>query len=363
MRLALRLARRGLGRTSPNPAVGAVLVKAGRVLGQGWHRRAGGPHAEVEALRDAARQGHDPRGATLYVTLEPCCSHGRTPPCTQAILDAGIRRVVAAATDPNPAHAGRGFRLLRRAGVAVTTGVLADEATRLNESFNHWIVRRTPFVTVKAAMTLDGKIATAAGESKWITGPAARALGMQLRRQSDAILVGINTVLADDPQLTVRPARRPPLRRVILDAQARTPPEAAVVSDATAAHTLIVTSRTAPARRVAALVRKVQVWTAPMRGGRIDLRWLLRRLGAEGVTSLLVEGGGETQAAFLEDGLAQRVAFFYAPKVLGGRQSLRAVAGAGARSARGLIRLHDVTWRRVGADLALIARLAGSRNP
>jgi diaminohydroxyphosphoribosylaminopyrimidine deaminase/5-amino-6-(5-phosphoribosylamino)uracil reductase len=186
---------------------------------------------------------------------------------------------------------------------------------------------------------------------------------MQLRRQSDAILVGINTVLADDPQLTVRPARRPPLRRVILDAQARTPPAARVVSDDAAAHTLLVTSRTAPKRRVSALTRKVQVWTAPARSGRIDLRWLLRRLGAEGVTSLLVEGGGETQAAFLEGDLAQRVAFFYAPKVLGGRQAIHAVAGTGARSARGLIRLRDVAWRRVGTDLALTARLGGSRNP
>src|SRR5581483_7590478 len=181
MRLALRLARRGAGQTSPNPMVGAVLVKGGRIIGRGWHHRAGMPHAEIEALHDAWRRGHAAKGATLYVTLEPCSTHGRTPPCTEAIHAAGIRRVVVAATDPNPAHAGRGYRLLRRRGIAVTLGVLEEDASALNEAFNHWITRHTPFVTVKAAMTLDGKIATAGGESKWITGEKARAEGMKLR--------------------------------------------------------------------------------------------------------------------------------------------------------------------------------------
>ena len=221
MRLALRLARRGYGTTSPNPMVGAVLVKGGKIIGRGWHRRAGGPHAEIEALRDAQKRGHNPRGATLYVTLEPCCTHGRTPPCTEAIIAAGIKRVVVGAIDPNPKHAGKGFKILQRAGIAVKSFELASSRgsrsdsphrtatnARLNEAFNHWIVHRTPFVTVKAAMTLDGKIATASGESKWITGEKARAYGMKLRQGSDAILVGINTILADDPSLTVRGSRR-----------------------------------------------------------------------------------------------------------------------------------------------------------
>src|SRR5712664_1862480 len=212
MRLALRLARRGCGTTSPNPMVGAVLVKRGKIIGQGWHHRAGGLHAEIEAFRDAQARGNDPKGSTLYVTLEPCSTHGRTPPCTDAIKAAGIKQVVVAATDPNPAHAVRGFRLLKRAGIQVVHGILADEATRMNEAFNHWIVHRTPFITVKAAMTLDGKIATAAGESKWITGPKARARGMQLRQEADAILVGINTVLADDPGLTARRIPGSPLK-------------------------------------------------------------------------------------------------------------------------------------------------------
>jgi len=360
MRQALRLARRGLGRTSPNPMVGAVLVRGGKLLGAGWHRRAGWPHAEVEALRDATRRGTPVRGATLFVTLEPCCTHGRTPPCTEAIVAAGIRRVVVAATDPNPCHAGRGFDLLRAAGIAVETGVLADEATRLNEVFNHWVVQRTPFVTVKAAMTLDGKIATASGESKWITGPPARAVGMQLRFAADAVLVGINTVLADNPALTVRGPtgriRKAP-RRIVLDALARTPAESVVASDAFAGRTTVVVSSSAPPTRVKRLAQRVQVLTAPVHEGRIDLAWLLAHLGGEGVASVLVEGGGEVNAAFLESGLAQRVAFFYAPKILGGRDARRGVAGAGARSLQDLIQLREVVWRRVGEDLLLQARV------
>src|SRR6266496_2961597 len=219
MRRAFRLARGGYGQTSPNPMVGAVLVKRGKVIGQGWHHRAGQPHAELEALCDAQARKTSPAGATLYVTLEPCCTHGRTPPCTDAIKAAGIKRVVIAATDPNPAHAGRAFQILRRAGICVTTGLLAEEATRLNEAFNHWIIERTPFVTVKAAMSLDGKIATRRGESKWITGVQARNYGMEMRRGADAILVGVNTITADNPSLTWRgrETEGKKLRRIILD--------------------------------------------------------------------------------------------------------------------------------------------------
>src|SRR5947208_11035637 len=247
MRLALALARRGYGATSPNPMVGAVLVKKGRIIGRGWHRRAGQPHAEIEAIRDAERRGHSSKGATLYVTLEPCSTHGRTPPCTQAIVAAGIKRVVIGATDPNPRHRGRGFGILKRAGIEVIKGILADECERLNEAFNHWIIHRTPFVTVKAAMTLDGKIATAAGVSKWITGEKARAYGMKLRQEADAILVGINTILADDPSLTVRGGRsQKRLRRIVLDSTAKTPLTAKVVRDEDATLTTIVVGPRAP---------------------------------------------------------------------------------------------------------------------
>lgn len=354
MREALALAERGRGFTSPNPAVGAVLVKSGRVIGRGYHRRAGKPHAEVEALRDATRQGHSPKGATLFVTLEPCSTHGRTPPCTEAILAAGIRRVVVAATDPNPRHAGRGLRWLKRHGLEVHAGVLRAEATRLNEAFNHWIVHRTPFVTVKAALTLDGRIATATGDSQWITGEAARRHAMQqLRRNADAILVGINTILADDPSLTYRGpgARRKSWRRIVLDSQARTPLTAQVVTDARAAQTLIVVASGAPAERVEALRRHCTVVEAPTTGkGRIDPRWLLEQLGGEGVTSLLVEGGGEVNAAFLEAGLVQRVAFYYAPKILGGRNARPAVGGDGAVSLAAAHELDDVEFLPFGRD-------------
>jgi diaminohydroxyphosphoribosylaminopyrimidine deaminase/5-amino-6-(5-phosphoribosylamino)uracil reductase len=397
LRLALRLARRGTGATSPNPLVGAVLVKRGKIIGRGWHRRAGLPHAEIEALRDAQKRGHSPRGATLYVTLEPCCTHGRTPPCTEAIIAAGIQRVVIGATDPNPNHAGKGFKILQRAGIEVSVsgsagilpasssihksttrrqdagapGALAAECTRLNEAFNHWIVRHTPFITVKAAMTLDGKIATASGESKWITGAKARAHGMKLRHASDAILVGVNTILADDPSLTVRKQiadgrwqMGKQLRRIVLDSRARTPLTAKVVSDEWAALTTIVVGKSAPKKRVAALAKRVKVIIAPLNksaiGNRqlaINLRWLLQKLGAENVTSLLVEGGGEMNASFLLGGFAQRVAFFYAPKILGGRDARKAVAGDGAKSLSEIVQLHDVEWRKLGEDLLLTARV------
>jgi diaminohydroxyphosphoribosylaminopyrimidine deaminase/5-amino-6-(5-phosphoribosylamino)uracil reductase len=374
MRLALRFARRGYGATSPNPMVGAVLVQGGFIIGRGWHRRAGAAHAEIEALRDAQKRGHSPRGAALYVTLEPCCTQGRTPPCTAAIIAAGIPRVIAGATDPNPKHAGKGFTILRRAGIKVsmmdaTAPLLARNCTQLNESFNHWVVHRTPFVLVKAAMTLDGKIATPGGESKWITGEKARDFGMHLRRGSDAILVGINTILADDPSLTVRIKRADgsenlaqPIRRIVLDSMARTPLNAKIVSDEFAGSTTIVVSNQAPKTRVAALRKRVNVMTAPLvksaignRQSAIDLRWLLKRLGAENVTRLLVEGGGEVNASFLLGGLAQRVAFFYAPKILGGRAARTGVAGEGAKSLRDLVELHDVQWRKLGDDLLLTA--------
>ncbi len=380
MRLALRLARQGYGRASPNPMVGAVLVRSGRLIGQGWHHRAGEPHAEIEALCNTQREGHDPRGATLFVTLEPCSTRGRTPPCTEAIHAAGIRRVVVGAVDPNPRHHGRGLRILRRAGIDVVSGVLAEECTRLNEAFNHWIVHRTPWITVKAAMTLDGKIATASGESQWITSKQARAHAMKLRAGADAVLVGVNTVLADDPRLSVRGQRsevsgrrseardqRSEVRRqrsevqpsrIILDSKARSPLTAKVATDEFAEQTTIVVTPAAPAKRVVALAKRVRVWVAPAaEPGRVDLHWLLRRLGAEEITHVLVEGGGEVNASFLLGGLAQRVAFYYAPKILGGRDARKGVAGEGARRWDEVIRLRDVEWRRLGPDLFMTARV------
>ena len=388
MRVALQLAQRGYGVTSPNPMVGAVLSRQGRIIGRGWHHRAGEPHAEIEALRDAAQRGHAVRGATLYVTLEPCCTHGRTPPCTQTIIAAGIDCVVIGAQDPNPLHAGKGFDILRRTGMrlkrldAETAAKsakstlplrqqkLAASCARLNDAFNHWIIRHTPFVTVKAAMTLDGRIATGSGESKWITGVAAREEGMKLRQGHDAVLVGVNTVLADDPSLTVRPAPgtapppKPRLRRIVLDTRARTPLTAKIVNDEAAALTTIVVSQLAPARRSAALAKRIRVMVAPLKkksrpdeSPSIDLKWLLKILGEENVTSLLVEGGGEVNASFLLGGLTQRITFFYAPKILGGSEAPRAVAGQGIEHLNDVLSLREVSWRRLGEDLLLTARV------
>ncbi len=373
MHEALKLAGRGIGRTSPNPMVGAVIVKGGNVIGRGWHQRAGLPHAEIEAFQDAGRQGHSAKGATLYVTLEPCCTHGRTPPCTDAIIQSGVCRVVVGAVDPNPRHAGRGLEILQHAGVKVTVGVLAEDCAALNEHFNHWITKRTPFLTIKAAMTLDGKIAAQDGQSKWITGPHARAMGMKLRQRHDAILVGINTILADDPSLTLRggalTSRKhgPPLRRIILDSMARTPLDSKVIADAQAADTIAVVTSAAPKRRVAALSGHVRVLTCPPtrrpaagKHPRVNLKWLMKTLGKEGITSILVEGGGEVSASFLEQKLAQRIAFFYAPKILGSRAARPAVAGAGAASWKSMTFLEAVEWSSLGPDLYMTALVSST---
>jgi diaminohydroxyphosphoribosylaminopyrimidine deaminase/5-amino-6-(5-phosphoribosylamino)uracil reductase len=353
LNLALRLARRGFGCTSPNPMVGAVLVKNGKIIGEGWHHRAGGPHAEIEALR-AARE--NPRGATLFITLEPCSTHGRTPPCTDAIIDAGIKTVTVCALDPNPAHQGRGLKILERAGIDARHGMLAERALRLNEAFNHWIVHRTPFVTVKAAMSLDGKIATRNGESKWITGDKARAYGMTLRAGADAIMVGVNTIIQDDPGLTLRKRgfENKALRRFILDPTARIPLNSKVIHEGTT----VVVTESAVAGRLAPLRDKVHVLKAPELKGRIDLRWLLRKMGQDEITSILVEGGGETNALFFEQEMANRVAFFYAPIVVGGDRAPKGVGGEGVVQLKDKIVLQDIEWRQLGPDLLLTARVA-----
>ncbi len=362
MRRAIRLARRATGCTSPNPLVGAVLSRNGEIIGEGWHQRAGQPHAEVNALADCQRRGFQARGATLHVTLEPCCTSGRTPPCTDAIRSAGIERVVVGTVDPNPAHAGHGIELLRAAGIAVSLGVCHSAAIALNPGFNHWIVHRTPFVTLKCAMTLDGKIATARGESKWITGPASRALVLKMRQQMDAVLVGVNTVIADNPGLLpATDSASPPTAarklRVVLDSRARTPPSCGLATDEFRNRTVIVVGDQAPQRRIAALARKVTVLRAPMSSGKIDLGWLMQELGRMQVTSLLVEGGGEVHSSFLAGRLAHRVALFYAPKVLGGARSLRGVGGTGLDSAAGFPRLSGVRTRALEGDLLVTGDL------
>jgi diaminohydroxyphosphoribosylaminopyrimidine deaminase/5-amino-6-(5-phosphoribosylamino)uracil reductase len=360
MLTALKLAQKGYGRTSPNPMVGAVLVKDQAIIGKGWHRMAGGAHAEIVAIEEAHRNDYNIKGSTLYVNLEPCCTTGRTPPCTQAIIESGIVRVVVGAIDPNPSHSGRAFRVFKKAGIEIRKGVLSDESSLLNAGFNHWITSRKPYVTLKSAMTLDGKIASSSSESKWITGESARREGLRLRKGSDAILVGIETVLADDPSLLARGKRSGvSLRRIILDSRGRTPLTSKVVSDEHSAQTTVVVLRGAPSGKIVALRKKVSVIEAPESKGRIDLKWLMKRLGKEGVVNLLIEGGGEVNGAFLDNNLAHKIAFFYAPKIVGGSDSYVAFAGVGVATLRRARMLHNAEWRRVGPDLLLTACLVG----
>jgi diaminohydroxyphosphoribosylaminopyrimidine deaminase/5-amino-6-(5-phosphoribosylamino)uracil reductase len=360
MRRALDNAERGRGRTSPNPLVGAVVVREERVVGEGAHLAAGGPHAEIEAL---AAAGEAARGATLYVTLEPCNHHGRTPPCAPAVVAAGVARVVAALTDPNPAVAGGGAAQLRAAGVAVEVGLLADEAERQNAAWLTAMRERRPHVTLKAAATLDGRIADVHGTSQWITGEAARAHAHRLRSYSDAIVIGITTALRDDPALTVRlgaPWPREPYR-VVLDTHARLGADARLIHAATPARALVAVGEGAPAARVAALrAAGATVLVCSTSAGRLDPAALLAQLFEREVRAVLVEGGGETHAAFLDAGLVDRVALFVAPLLLGGRAAPAVVGGAG-RELKSALRLGPLAVATLGDDLLLEADVLRSR--
>jgi diaminohydroxyphosphoribosylaminopyrimidine deaminase / 5-amino-6-(5-phosphoribosylamino)uracil reductase len=355
MRRALELAERGRGLTSPNPMVGAVVVTPdGTVAGEGFHARAGGPHAEVEALRAA---GPRARGATLYVTLEPCSHHGRTPPCAPAVIEAGVARVVAAIADPNPLVSGRGFAELRAAGLEVVTGVGAAAAEDQNRAFLTAMRERRPHVTLKAGMTLDGKIADLHGASRWITGEPARQHAHRLRSESDAIVVGIGTVLRDDPELTVRLGRpwpREPLR-VVLDTGARTPVGARLLRAGRPSCALIAVGADAPDTRVKELAATgATIISCRTSDGRVDLGTLLTELFAREVRAVLVEGGGEVHGAFLDAGLVDRVAMFTAPLLIGGRGATAVVEGAG-RELKSAVRLGAFTVTPLGDDLLIEA--------
>jgi len=357
MRLALSLAKRGEGATRPNPPVGAVIVRGAKPVGKGWHARAGGPHAEVEALRMAGRLA---RGATLYVTLEPCCTFGRTPPCTDAILASGIARVVVAAEDPNPRHRGRGIRILRRMGIPVTTGVCREQAQVLIAPFAKWIRTGIPFVTVKLAMTLDGKIADAGGRSRWISGIESRRIVQSLRGRSDAILVGAETAIRDNPSLTCRagPDRTP--YRVIVDSRCRTPPASRVFAGGKARSTVVATTALAPAARRRALAAAgAEVLILPRRDGRVSLRALLRRLGGMGLLGVLCEGGGRLAAAFIDADLADELIMFVAPSIMGGSDSVPALP-IKPRPLSGMKRFRIAEFGASGDDL--LVRMAPERG-
>jgi diaminohydroxyphosphoribosylaminopyrimidine deaminase/5-amino-6-(5-phosphoribosylamino)uracil reductase len=341
MRRALLLAARGRGRTSPNPMVGAVLVRDGSIVGEGFHPYVGGPHAEVVALQAA---GERASGATLYVTLEPCCHTGRTPPCTEAILRAGVARVTAAA--------GKGFARLREGGLAVEVGVVEAEARALNAPFFTWVTQGRPLGILKAGMSLDGRIATRTGDAHWITGPAARRRAHAMRAEVDAILVGAETALRDNPQLTARDvaARKQPLR-VVADSRARLPLGHHLARGAREVPTLLATTVHAPADRVAALrALGVEVLVVEGPGPHVNLKALAALLAKRDVASMLIEGGGTLHAAALAAGIVDRVALFVAPLLLGGRDAVPVIAGLGAATLGEAWRLTDVTVERVGQE-------------
>jgi len=351
MRLALELAERARGMTSPNPMVGAVVVRDGEIVGKGYHPKAGLPHAESYALDEA---GERSRGATLYVALEPCCHWGRTPPCTVRLIKAGVARVVAAMIDPDRRVSGKGVVELKNAGLEVEVGILEREAKKLNEAYVHWHKTGLPFIILKIASTLDGKIATAAGESKWLTSEESRSLVHSLRSQVDAVLVGIGTVLADDPKLTARISRgeesRTP-KRVILDTNARLPLSANLVEDGQA-ETIAVVSDLAPGSRIEALRRSgLEVIVIPAgQDGRVDLGEALKELGRREILSLLVEGGAKINSSFLKADRYNKIYWFLSPAIMGG-DGLSAVDAVGTRRLKELKRLVIEDVKRVGPDI------------
>ena len=361
MRMALRLAARARGQTDPNPMVGAVVVRSGRIVGHGYHRKAGQPHAEVFALQEA---GVAAQGATLYVSLEPCAHTGRTPPCTEAIRKAGIRNVIAAMIDPNPLTRGRGLKWLKARGIGTSVGLLEPEARSLNQGFITRMQAGRPFVTIKAAQSLDGKIATASGESRWITGPAARQWVHRLRAESDAILVGVETVLKDDPRLTVRSmhSRSAPVK-IILDSSLRTPPASRLFSSGSPVW--IAATSAASAQRERLLRRAgAEILRLPDRAGRVDLGALLKELARREISRLLIEGGGEVIASALQAKAVDRVIWMVAPKIIGGRDSVPVVGGKGVASLKKAILLENVAVQHVGSDLLITGdvRFPGSRD-
>jgi diaminohydroxyphosphoribosylaminopyrimidine deaminase/5-amino-6-(5-phosphoribosylamino)uracil reductase len=365
MRRCIELARRGEGRTAPNPMVGCVIVdRRGRVVGEGWHRRAGGPHAEVNAL---ARAGGKVPGGTLYTNLEPCRHQGQTPPCAPLVAQSELARVVVGMEDPIPDHAG-GAAWLARQGLALTSGVLRAECEELNRAFMVWARKRRPWFTLKAAATLDGKVATWRGESRWVTGEVARREGHRLRDRHDAVLVGVGTVVADDPSLTVRgvSGARDPMR-VVVDSSLRMSTGAAVLKargtgrGRTRARVIVATTRAAlPLRERRLQLSGAEVWRMPARGGRVDLQALARRLAAEEVTSVLVEGGPTVHGSMIEAGLADELQLFLAPSVLGGHGRRTAPSWAAGQGADRLAEAWKMRFvadpRRLGDDLLLTLR-------
>lgn len=359
MKLALDLARKGEGLTRPNPPVGAVIVKNGRLVGAGFHKRAGGDHAEVIALKKAGAQA---RNANLYVTLEPCRTFGRTPPCVNAIIESGLRKVIVAGSDPNPRHRGRGLDVLRRSGITVVEGVYGGEGRKLIEPFKKWIISGTPYVSLKMAMSYDGKIADYRGCSRWITGKKSRLFVQDLRRRADAVLVGAGTVLADNPSLLPKPSggRRP--YRIILDAKGLVPPAARVLSDSAAGQTIMATTRLCPEQRRHEWSKHgAQVWLLPLQRGLVSIPALMNKIGRIGLLHVLCEGGSELAAALIRACVVDEFLFLIAPRLIGGKDALGAVGGNGWPLSAAP-KLHFMECRPIGDDILIRARPGNKRE-
>ena len=358
MQLALSLAEKGAGHVSPNPLVGAVIVKDGKIIGEGWHAKYGGLHAERNALADCRKRGEDPAGASIYVTLEPCCHHGKTPPCTEAIIEAGISRVVTGSDDPNPLVAGKGLQILRDHGIEVVSGVLKAQCDRLNRVFFHYITSHTPYVVMKYAMTMDGKIAAYTGASQWITGEAARKNVQNDRNRYTAIMVGIGTVLADDPLLTCRiPGGRNPVR-IICDTHLQIPLSARIVTTAAEIPTILtagITEDPATAEKATLLESAgCQVIFVPIgEDGHLSLPALMKELGQRGIDSILLEGGSRLNWAALSSGQVHLVQAYVAPKLLGGETARSPIGGQGFPDPQSCVHLTPPSIQTFDGDFLL----------
>lgn len=357
MRQAMELAEKGRGATNPNPVVGAVIVKEGRVIGSGYHAKYGELHAERNALLDCQRRGEDAKGATIYVTLEPCCHYGKTPPCTEAILEAGISRVVVGARDSNPKVAGGGITLLRQHGVEVAEGVLEEECRRQNRIFFHYMEQKMPYVILKYAMTLDGKIATTSGKSKWITCEEARKHVHNLRRECMGIMVGVGTVLEDDPMLNCRlPDSKDPIR-IICDTNLSTPLGSQVVKTAKEQQTILATCTGDEKKQQEYRDRGCEVLVVSKKDGKVDLRALMKCLAEKGIDSILLEGGGMLNDSALQSGIVKEVHAYVAPKLFGGATAKTPVMGCGVTTPDEAYLLRNVRVEPVGTDYVWIGEL------
>jgi len=351
---ALKLAKKGAGRVSPNPMVGAVVVKNGKIIGKGYHRFFGGAHAEINAIESA---GKAVKGADMYVTLEPCSHFGKTPPCVDALIDSGIRKVFIGMVDPNPVVSGKGVRKLKKAGIALKTGILDLKCRRLNESFVKYITKKEPFVILKSAVSLDGKIASYKGDSKWITCEKSRRLVHRMRFESDAVMAGVGTVIADDPLLNVRlfkKAKKEPFR-VIVDSSLKIPLGSNVLKPDFAEKTIVAVSKEKSVSKKAEVIKNMgaQVISVSAKNKRIDLKVLSRILAKKGIARILLEGGSEVNAAALEAGIVDKIMLFYSPKLIGGKKAFSLIGGQGKPLISDAVKIDDLSIRRIGMDFVV----------